>query len=86
MVQFHTKFKIKKKRTHQQLLTQVRMLINEQMKHPEISQKLLRWKFINIKTLSMKTNYISFFTDYIIYFQNHEGARFLKVNIILDSY
>jgi hypothetical protein len=42
MVQFHTKFKIKKKRTHQQLLTQVHLLINEQMKHPEISQKLLR--------------------------------------------
>jgi hypothetical protein len=39
---FTQNLKIKKKRPNQQLLTQVRMLINEQMKHPEISQKLLR--------------------------------------------
>jgi hypothetical protein len=62
------------------------MLINEQIKHLEISQKILRWKFNNIKTLSMKPNYISIFKNYIIYFQNHEGASFLKVNIIHDSY
>jgi len=34
--------RIKKKRPNQQLLTQVHMLINEQIKHLEISQKLLR--------------------------------------------
>jgi hypothetical protein len=62
------------------------MLINEQMKHLEISQKLLRWKFNNIKILSMKPNYNSIKKNCIVYFQNHEGVRFLKVNIILDSY
>jgi hypothetical protein len=71
-------FKIKKIPSEQPL-TQVLILINEQMRHFGIPWKLLKWKSISIKILSTKPNYISILKTLVVPCQSHGGARLLKV-------
>lgn len=53
-------------------------LINEQLKHFKFSQKILKWKFTNIETFSIKPKYLLIFKTHVVHFPTDGVVGFFE--------